>query len=381
MSSSKPRLTSLVYISFIYFTISVGINIWRSSFYNYANDVFNLNAVQIGALFSVASIPGFIAFSVGFISRKVRLSLLLLFACVAVGGGLAWIGTAASWNLLWIGVLLISTGLTTLYPVINSIVLQSDSSRSPFTSLGAVKSFGPLSALASTLLIAFLLQPLGYRFFFIVCGVGISVMGLGVVLENHQQQYAPNRGNLKFKSNLWPYYMLNFLAGCRSATFKIFVLYLMVNRHGFRVDHTAILVLVGNLLGAGSYCLLGNAARRIGSRKTLFFTYICVAMIFTGFYLFYNNWIACSILYGLDSILFGVSVVTDGWLKNNSQASNYVGDIAIGYTLFHLASILLPPITGLIWETRGADDAFLIGSGFAILAAVVSRKLHNRNRA
>ena len=82
-----------------------------------------------------------------------------------------------------------------------------------------------------------------------------------------------------------------------------------------------------------------------------------------------------SMLYCFDSLLFGVSVITDSQLRKISSPQNYVGDIATGLTLFYIAGTILPLTAGYIWDYRGAHSAFVFGSLLAIVAAFVSRKL------
>ncbi len=102
--------------------------------------------------------------------------------------------------------------------------------------------------------------------------------------------------------------------------------------------------------------------------------YMVVALIFEGFGAFEQE-ILLSALYCFDSLLFGVSVVTDSHLKKISRPQNFVGDVAVGLTLFHLAGVLLPLAGGVIWEYLGENVTFLFGSFLAGLAVLVSRKL------
>jgi hypothetical protein len=82
-----------------------------------------------------------------------------------------------------------------------------------------------------------------------------------------------------------------------------------------------------------------------------------------------------AMLYCFDSLLFGVSVITDSHLRKISSPKNYVGDVATGLTLFYIAGVVLPLVAGYIWEYRGDNSAFVFGSLLAIVAAIVSRKL------
>ena len=375
-SSSSRRLTAPLIFGIAYFAIFAGNNIWRSTFYNYTVETFHITAAQIGLLFSISAIPGVFAFGVGLISRGVRLSLFMLVACILVGAGLIGIGIAPTRHLLWPAVLSISIGFTIFYPVVNSLALQDSIPEKTSIFMGRLKSFGPLSAVMTALLILFALKPLGYSAFQILAGMLILIFGVIITFDVKKKKYGLQKGTLRWKAELWPYYTLNFLAGSRSAFFKAFILYLLVKEHAFTIHTTATIVMIGNLCSFFSYRLIGQVANRHNPAKVLCSIYVTVGLIFLGFRIFENQY-ALSMLYCLDSLLFGVSVITDSQLRKISSPEDYVGDIATGLTLFHIAGVVFPLVTGVIWEYRGATSAFIFGSLLAFAAALVSRKLAN----
>jgi predicted MFS family arabinose efflux permease len=291
-----------------------------------------------------------------------------------VGAGLIGIGIAPSWYVLAPAVLAVNIGFTIFYPVVNSLGLQGSAPDETLIFMGRLKSFGPLSAVITALLIYYALEPLGYNAFQIIAGVLILLFGFIIAFNVRKKVYALQKGNLRFKISLWPYYALNFLAGCRSAFFKTFVLYLLIKVYGLPIHRTAILVLIGNLCGFLSYRLIGQIANRYKPRNILSTLYLFVALAFIGFRTF-ENMVILSMLYCFDSLLFGVSVITDSHLRKISSPQNYIGDVALGLTLFYIAGTLLPLVAGYIWDYRGAHSAFVFGSLLAIIAALVSRKL------
>lgn len=374
IAASAGRITAPLIFGLVYFAVFAGNNIWRFTFHNYTIETFHISALQIGFLFSLSAVPGVLAFSIGLIARKIRLFVLMILSCTLVGVGLIWIGFAPDWNLLWPGVLAISVGFTVFYPVINSLALQGSAPENTSISMGRLKSFGPLAAIASALLILYILQPMGYRNFLIITGGIVLLCGVVAAFDTRKKKYAGDQGNLSFRIALWPYYALNFLAGCRSAFFKTFVLFLLVNEYHLPIHKTALVVLVGSFCGFLSYRLIGQIANRYEPRNVLSVIYMVVALIFEGFGAFEQE-ILLSALYCFDSLLFGVSVVTDSHLKKISRPQNFVGDVAVGLTLFHLAGVLFPLAGGVIWEYLGKNLTFLFGSFLAGLAALVSRKL------
>jgi predicted MFS family arabinose efflux permease len=374
MTTSSRRTATPLVFGIAYFAIFAGNNVWRFTFHNYTIETFNVTATQIGLLFSISAIPGVMAFSIGYIAKSVRLSLFMIFSCTLVGAGLVGIGTAPTWYVLWPAVLAVNIGFTIFYPVVNSLGLQGSAPEETLIFMGRLKSFGPLSAVITALLIHYALEPLGYNAFQILAGILILLCGFIIAFYVKNKEYALEKGNLRFKIRLWPYYALNFLAGCRSAFFKTFVLYLLIKEFDLPIHRTATLVLIGNLCSFLSYRLIGQIANRYKPRNILSGIYLFVALAFIGFRAF-DNLVVLSMLYCFDSLLFGASVITDSHLRKISSPQNYVGDIATGLTLFYIAGTILPLVAGYIWDYRGAHSAFVFGSLLAIVAALVSRKI------
>lgn len=373
---SRPtvRLPEPLLLGIAYFVTFAGHSIWRATFHNFAIETFQVNAQQVGFLFSLTAIPGVLAFTVGFFAKKVRIFPLLALSCTLVGLGLIWIGLVSHWNTLWLGVLSISTGFICFYPVVTSLCLLQSERKASAISIGRLKSFGPLAAIGSALLILHALPSLGFKTFFIVTGTAVVFCGGVTTLGIRNKEYAIIQGSLRFKFRLWPYYALNFLAGCRSALFKTFVIFLLVTEYHFKIRGTAMIVLTGNLFGAIGYRLVGQLAHRFDQRNVLSAIYIGVALIFLGFSL-PGSRLLVSILFLLDSTLFAASVVTDSYLKTKSAPQELIGDVASGLTLFYLAGILAPVAGGILWEHLDHKATFLLGSGLAGLSILVSRYL------
>jgi len=374
-SGSANRKQNLIFLNLSYLVIFAGHNVWRVVFHNYTIETFQITGAQIGSLFSISAIPGVLAFTTGSISKKVGLFPLICSSFLFLGTGLIWIGLAPDFLLLFPGVLAINIGFIAFYPVINSLTLQNTSGRGASVSLGRLKSFGPLAALATTSAVYLMSRPFNYRFFLIIAGGMVLACGFLTSFGIRNRQYAAAVGGLKFKWDLVVYYTLNFLAGSRSAFFKTFVLFLLVQEHTFHLHKIATMAMLGHLCCFLSYRLIGRLAAHYEPAKVLLGIYIVVASTLIGFRVF-SHFFLLTLLYCLDSLLFGVSVITDSHLKKVSRPTDFVGDVAAGLTLFHLAGVLLPLSCGIIWDYYGCDSVFLFGVFLTGLAALTSRKLN-----
>ena len=372
--STAERRTASYLLCLSYFAVFCGYNLWIAGFHNYAAEVFQISALHVGYLFSVAALPGTFAFLIGMIAKKFRLGSLMIFACGSLGFGLVGIGLAPSSYFLWPGVLSIGLGFSFFYPIITSICIQHSDPQSASAAIGHLKSYGPLAAVTAFVLITPCLPLLGYQSFFVISGGVVVLIGFWALADLDIKHYADRPGNLRFRKALWPYYVLNFLAGCRSAGIQAFVLLLLIREHGLVMHETAAVVLIGNLCSLLGYRLIGHFANRYHPPKVLSLIYLGVSLIFLGFCLI-NSRFVLILFYFFDSLLFGVSVVTDSHLKRVSQAEDTIGNVACGLTLFHLGKTIFPLAGGILWSHFHQQATFLVVSILAGLAVWVSKKL------
>ena len=368
--------SNLIFLNMAYLATFAGYNVWRSTFHNYAIDKFQVDPQQLGIIFSLASIPGVLAFCNGFIAHKMRLYFFLPLSCISVGIGLIWIGVTPTWHYLLPAVILITFGFTSFYTIVNSIRLLESNPEEVTLSLGCLKSLGPFSSIGAALLVLYFLKPLGFNLFFILAGIGVIIFGVLAVISIWNKEYSVIHSDLRLTINLWPYYVLNFMAGGRSAIFKTFVLYFLIHEYHFKITGTALIVLVSNFLGAFGYLLIGYLGKRFDKRNLLTIMYIGVASIFFCF-CFVKSVFLLSILFLLDSVLFSTSVITEGHLKKKSPPRDLIGDIATGLTLFSIAEVLTPLLGSMLWELLSFKATFLLGSILACISILVSRKLND----
>jgi hypothetical protein len=362
------------FIWIAYFATFTGYSVWRYTFTNYAVENFGVDVQQVGVLYSIAGIPGALAFTIALVARKVRIVVLLPFSCALVGIGLAWLGVAPVWQDLWPGLLAISLGVACFYPVITSLVLLNTTEAAAPVSIGRTKSFGPLASIGAAGLVIYFVPELGASRFLVLVGAAVLVGGVVAGLGIRRSAIAPIRGTLEFRIALWPFYAMNFLAGCRSALFKTLAIYVLVTEHGFEFHHTALIVLAGNGLTFVGYHLIGHLVRVHGSRNVLSVIYLIVAGVFLGF-AFGGSPLLLSALFLVDSLIFGASVATESHLKTIAVPEQYIGHVATGFTLFSIAGLVMPAVGGFVWDQVGREPAFLFGSAVAVVAVGVSRLL------
>jgi MFS family permease len=362
-----------------YFIVFLAHSLWRSSFYNYSIDEMGLGYSDIAFIFSAASIPGVFSFLLGFVASKVSFHILAGVVLCVFGMGLIVLGLGfgnANYSLM-IGVVLISLGFTWYLPIANYVYIGESRSNRVGMVLGRLKSLGPLAGALVTLIYYQNNHGLEIAEFFLIAGFALIATGVVTSLTLYGSSYNVQHQSLHFDRRLWPYYALNFISGSRSALFKTFILSQFVFVSSLDVAEMSLLIFIGSIMVFFSYRMLGYLSDRFGSEKVLRGIYLCVTVIFTSYALLnlesdLEFYMAVA-LFMLDSILFGTSVITDSYLKNEENEKYLVCDLATGSAIFHAANVIMPLLGGLILAGSGNIQTVLIlGIGIALAGVFIS---------
>lgn len=406
----------LLAVGAVYFLLFLAHSVWRTTLHNNAVNNFGLDGGDVGLLFSINYLPGIFCFVIGYAATRLQLYRLLATTCLLLAIGLFVTSASDGFFGLALGTLLIAFGFTFFYTVANATCLITSPDKAAATSLAKLKSLGPLAGLAAALTILYIFAPglvsdaaaviqsedpgkvAGSLFgvlssrpevdsqllrlvLAVLAGV-LLFMGWLLGRQLRLREEGGSYGVLKIRRLLIPYYALNFLAGCRSAVFQTFALFVMVKQFKLPIHGTAALVLAGYLCSFIGYRAVGVALAYFSHRAVLTLMYLVVACNFLGFW-FLIGWqeltpdqalMGLSVLFLIDSAFFGISVVTDSHLKKTGEPSDYVGDVGVGMTLFSVAAVLMSLAGAALWQPF-AGNAFLLGFIVCLIAAVVGRRL------
>ena len=196
---------SHLFLGFTYFFIFCGQSIWRTVFHNYAVESFAITANELGILFSLAGVPGLLAFLIGFASHKFSIVALLIFSLISTGIGLGLLSIASDWLGLAPGVVAIGIAFNSFYPIATAVSLLNSPLNSASYSLGRQKSLGPLATVTSAILVLFILPLTGYRNFLFIAGLLIIMMGILALSGLRHQNFGQLRGQLRFDHQFLSY--------------------------------------------------------------------------------------------------------------------------------------------------------------------------------
>ncbi len=365
------RRTAVI-LGLLYAMVFMGQSLWRATFHNLAIQSFQIDAVGMGAAFSLLALPGLLSALVGLLGGRVRMVLLVFVASAFMGTGLMVYGLGRVWgHVLW-GLILLHMGFAVFHPTTNAIFLSITHRNRAVQRLSFLRSMGPLSGLLAAGLLLLALTQSGYRFIWLGLGGLILVAGGSCYISQYMGRHRIPQNFMVLDPALLSYYGLHFLNGCRSGVFKTFVLFYLISEFGFQLEKTATIVLLGNLMTFLGYQFCSRISLKFPPGRILMGIYGILVLNFFCFY-FVKDAGLLSLCYLLDSFVFFTPAVLDGYLKFVSPDENLLGNIATGVTLFHLGGVIMPFVGGLFYA-RIHTGIFFVGSLLALASLVMSMK-------
>ncbi len=328
---------------------TIGLHVWRTLFDNFAINVIDLNGSHIGLLQSVREIPGFLALLVVYVLLLVKEHRLSSISVLILGVGVAVTGLLPSYYGLICTTLLMSFGFHYFETTNQSLTLQY------FDKMTAPIVFGKLRSLASAGNIVagamiFTLAPfLNYTQMYLLFGGLVIVAALWGLKQNPtRQETIPQRKTMVLKKKYWLYYVLTFIAGARRQIFIAFAVFLLVKKFEYSIQGVALLFLVNNVVNYFLSPLIGKAIVKFGERKVLSLEYTGLIIIFIAYGLVESK-IIVALLYIVDHILFNFAIAIRTFFQKIADPEDIAPSMAVGFTINHIAAVVLPVLGGLMW--------------------------------
>ena len=345
---------------------TLGLQGWRTLFNNFAVDVAGLGGGHVGIIQSVREIPGFLALLVVYVLLILREHRLAALSVLTVGLGVMLTGLFPSYGGLLATTLLMSFGFHYYETTNQSLTLQHfDRERSPLV-LGKLKSVSAASNIAVGAAI-FLLDPLlSFGSLYLIMGGVVVLCGLwGVRFETGRTDAVPQRKRMVFRWRYWLFYFLTFMSGARRQIFVVFAVFLLVEKFRFSVRDVTVLFVINNVVNYFLSPVIGRSIVRFGERKVLSLEYFSLIAVFVA-YALVDSRLAAAALYILDHVFFNFSIAIRTYFQKIADPGDIAPSMAVGFTINHVAAVVLPFIGGLLW-TVDYRIPFLMG---AFLAAV-----------
>jgi len=365
-----------MYIYLIVLSISstIGLEVWRTLFNNFAVEIAGLSGNHVGMIQSVREIPGFLALLAVYFILFIREHRLSALSILFLGVGVAATGFFPSYAGLLLTTLIMSFGFHYYETTNMSLTLQYfDKSISPWV-FGKQRSVAAASSIVVGIAIYFLAFFLIYKQIYIIMGGLIIVAGVwGFTRDPVDRNLIAQRKKMILRKKYWLYYFLTFMAGARRQIFMAFSVLLLVEKFHYSVQQVTILFVINNIINYFLSPMIGRGIIRFGERKVLSLEYFSLIFVFLA-YAATDSKMIVAILYILDHIFFNCSMAIRTYFQKVGDPRDIAPSMAVGFTINHIAAVFLPAVGGLLWVVDYRIP-FVAGAAMACVSLLAVQKI------
>jgi hypothetical protein len=340
-----------MYLYLIVLTIcsTIGLQVWRTLFNNFAVEIAGLNGSHVGVIQSVREIPGFLALLAIYVILFIKEFRLSALSILILGIGVAATGFLPSYAGLLFTTLIMSFGFHYFETTNMSLTLQYfDKSISPWV-FGKQRSAAAASSIAVGIAIYFMAFFMKFAQIYLAMGVLIIAAAIWSFMQNPtDKDIPPQRKKMILRKKYWLFYFLTFMAGARRQIFMAFSVLLMVEKFQYSVQEVTLLFVVNNVINYFLSPLIGRAVIRFGERKVLSLEYLSLIFVFLA-YAWTDSKLFVAILYILDHIFFNFALAIRTYFQKIGDPRDIAPSMAVGFTINHIAAVFLPAVGGFLW--------------------------------
>ncbi len=343
----KDRM--FIFLAVMSIVTTMGFQVWRTLFNNFAVDVVGLGGNHIGVIQSVREVPGFLALLVVFVTLVIKEHRLSALSVAVLGIGISFTGIFPSYTGLIFTTLLMSFGFHYFETTNQSLTLQYfDKHTSPWV-FGKMRSYSAASAIIIGLVLLLASSYFSYVVMFGILGGLIIIAGIWGMLQNPTRgDIVPQAKKMILRKRYSIYYFLTFMAGARRQIFVAFAVFLLVEKFQFSVKEITILFMLNNAINYFLSPLIGKAIIRFGEQKVLSVEYLSLIFVFIA-YATVESKAIIAVLYILDHIFFNFSMGIRTFFQKVGDPDHMAPTMAVGFTINHLAAVVIPVLGGLAW--------------------------------
>ncbi|KPF65561.1 hypothetical protein IP69_17900 [Bosea sp. AAP35] len=354
----------------------LGFASWTALLNNFAKEAAGFSGADIGILQSVREIPGFLAFTAIILFWFMREQVLAYVSLVTLGIGIALTGYHPTLGGLLLTTTIMSLGFHYYETAQQSLQLQLLPKAEAPRLLGRIagaSATAQLLAFGSIALIWRAFEP-GYTVIFLVAGSLVVILSVLAFLAFPRfQGTVPQNKGFVLRRRYWLYYALTFMSGARRQIFMAFGGFLLVERFGYDVSATAMLLLATYGINTFMGPLLGSLVGRIGERATIQIENVSLIAVFVGYALashgHFAGWgvFVAGALFIVDGVFFTLTLAQRTYFQKIADPADIAPTSAVAFTINHIAAVALPVTFGLIW-LRDPAIVFYIGSAVATVS-------------
>ncbi len=370
----REAMKNPMYRYLLVFTIcsTVGLQVWRTLFNNFAVEIGGLDGNHIGVIQSVREVPGFMTLLVIYVILVIREHRLSALSILVLGFGVAVTGFFPSYVGLIMTTLIMSFGFHYYETTNQSLTLQYfDKGTSPWV-FGKLRSVAAGSSIAIGLGIWILEPYLSYTQLYLLFGGLIMAAAIwGFFQDPTDKNLVPQRKQMILRTRYWLFYFLTFMSGARRQIFMAFAVFLLVKKFGYTVQEVTLLFVINNAVNYFLSPLIGKAIIRYGERKVLSLEYFSLIFIFTG-YAITESKLVGALLYIADHIFFNFAIAIRTYFQKIADPRDIAPSMAVSFTINHIAAVVLPVLGGILWMVD-YRIVFLAGAAMSLVSLIATQ--------
>jgi predicted MFS family arabinose efflux permease len=160
------------------------------------------------------------------------------------------------------------------------------------------------------------------------------------------------------------------MSGARRQIFIVFAGFLLVQKFDFDVAAITLLFLINAVINVWLAPRIGRLIGRVGERRALIFEYAGLIGVFTAYAVVESAAIAAT-LYVVDHLFFALAIAIKTYFQKIADPADIAATAGVGFTINHIAAVLLPALFGLLWLVSPAL-VFLSGAAMAGISLLLA---------
>ncbi|NLV46047.1 MAG: MFS transporter [Candidatus Hydrogenedentes bacterium] len=362
--------------------VAMAVSMHDSTFNNFLAETFHLSADARGHLEFPRELPGFLVVTMTGLLCMLPLTRVGLVATLLSTAGLVSLALyGISYPFMIVSMVAMSAGVHLLQPVGASIVIGLSGEHNRGARLGQAAAVSTIfTALGTGLVWLFMDRTAPQYQTTFLCAAGVFLCGGLFYALMHIPHLHQPRQRLVFRKAYRLYYLLEFLSGARKQIFLTFGPWVLIKVYGLPAPSIAGLLMVSCLIGIVFKPLAGMVMDYTGERVVMIAEGLVLVVVCLGYG--YAQWLiadpgwarrlACC-CFILDEMLFALGNARALYLSRLAPSPQELNSsLAMGVSINHVASMLIPTVAGAIWVGLGYERLFLGAAAFALVLAGVA---------
>ena len=370
------------------FCMTLALSSFDSIQANFFRDSLGMDGELNGYLIAIREVPGFLLIFIAAMMLRQGLARATAVSIFIAGIGFSLFAFTHSFSHAIIPILICSVGYHSWLQLQYALGLSLARNGEEGSTLGKLQGIGFLGTFLALVLVWGALQGTEWltgsdhqdrilRVFWIFAGAA-AVIGAVAILKFPQSKRdrmeARVAPRITWRREYWLYYVLATLDGSRQQIYFAFAPFVLVERFNVPARHLIVVLIIAALIKWRLGEVIGRMVDQYGEKWTLNLAYVLHLIVFLGFALSPNVWVAYVSYLGYNFLsLFSIGTTT--YIKKIARREDLTPSLAMGVSLAHLTAIVVPVFGAALWDQLGYRFPFLFGTIFVVLSLVFTQKI------